>query len=62
MAATDKHTTIEELLEAVFSVSAVLGVYNESQLPLGDVGVRWSPACEGVSPGARKRPLVKTAD
>jgi hypothetical protein len=30
MAATDKHATIEELLEAVFSVRS----YNEDQLPL----------------------------
>jgi hypothetical protein len=34
MAATDTHTTIEELLEAVFSVRSVRRLYNEDQLPL----------------------------
>jgi hypothetical protein len=36
MTATDTHATIEELLEAVFSVRSVptLYIYNEDQLPL----------------------------
>jgi hypothetical protein len=34
MAATYKHATTEELLEAVFSVRSVLKLYNEEQLPL----------------------------
>jgi hypothetical protein len=34
MAATDMHATIEELLEAVFSVQSVTRLYNEGQLPL----------------------------
>jgi hypothetical protein len=34
MAATDTHATIEELLEAVFSVLSVPRLYNEGQLPL----------------------------
>jgi hypothetical protein len=34
MAATDTHATIEELLEAVFSVRSVPRLYNESQLLL----------------------------
>jgi hypothetical protein len=34
MAATDTHPTIEELLEAVFSVRSVPRPYNEGQLPL----------------------------
>jgi hypothetical protein len=34
MAATDKHATVEELLEAVFSVRSVTYLYNEGQLPL----------------------------
>jgi PIN domain nuclease of toxin-antitoxin system len=34
MAATDIHATREELLEAVFSVWSVSGLYNEGQLPL----------------------------
>jgi hypothetical protein len=34
MAATDMHTTTEEMLEAVFSVRSVPRLYNEGQLPL----------------------------
>jgi hypothetical protein len=34
MAATDTHATIEELLEAVFSVQSVQNLYNEGHLPL----------------------------
>jgi hypothetical protein len=34
MAATDTHTRIGELLEAVFSLRPVLRLYNEKQLPL----------------------------
>jgi hypothetical protein len=34
MAAKDMHATMEELLEAVFSVWFMLRLYNESQLPL----------------------------
>jgi hypothetical protein len=34
MAATDTHTSIEELLEAVSSVQSVARLYNEHQLPL----------------------------
>jgi hypothetical protein len=34
MAATDTHVTIEELLEAVFSVRSVPRLYNEDQLLL----------------------------
>jgi hypothetical protein len=34
MAATDRHATIEELLEAVFSVRSVPSLYNEGQLSL----------------------------
>jgi hypothetical protein len=34
MAATDRHPTIEELLEEVFSVRSVPRAYNEGQLPL----------------------------
>jgi hypothetical protein len=34
MTATDKHATIEELLEAVFSVRPFPSPYNEDQLPL----------------------------
>jgi hypothetical protein len=36
MAATDS-ITIEELLEAVFSVQSMLRLYNEGQLPLESV-------------------------
>jgi hypothetical protein len=34
MDVTDTHETIEELLEAVFSVRSVPRLYNEDQLPL----------------------------
>jgi hypothetical protein len=34
MAATDTHATTEELLEVVFSVWSMSGLYNEDQLPL----------------------------
>jgi hypothetical protein len=34
MAATDTHTTTEELSEAVFSVQSVPSLYTEGQLPL----------------------------
>jgi hypothetical protein len=34
MAATDMHATIEELLEAVFSMQSMPRLYNEGQLPL----------------------------
>jgi hypothetical protein len=34
MATTDKHTTMEVLLGAVFSVQSVLRLYIEAQLPL----------------------------
>jgi hypothetical protein len=34
MAATDTHATIEELLEAVFSVRSLPMLYNEGHLPL----------------------------
>jgi hypothetical protein len=34
MVATDTHTTIEELLEVVFSERSVSRLYNEGQLPL----------------------------
>jgi hypothetical protein len=34
MAATNKHGTIEELLEAVFSVRSMPRLYNEQQLRL----------------------------
>jgi hypothetical protein len=33
MAKTDRHPTLEELLEAVFSVWSVPRLYNEGQLP-----------------------------
>jgi hypothetical protein len=36
MVATDTHATTEELLEAVFSVRSVSGLYNDGQLPLWD--------------------------
>jgi hypothetical protein len=61
---------MEELLEAVFSVRLVprqeshldkhsqSAVYSESEY---EVGVRWSPACEVVSPVAEERlPLEAT--
>jgi hypothetical protein len=35
MTATDMHEIIVELLEAVFSVLSVMGLYNEGQLPDG---------------------------
>jgi hypothetical protein len=34
MTATNKHSTIEELLEALLSVRSVPKLYNEGQLPL----------------------------
>jgi hypothetical protein len=34
MSSTDTHATIEELLEAVFSVRSILRLYNKGQLPL----------------------------
>jgi hypothetical protein len=34
MAERDTHATIEELLEAVFSVRSVPRLYNEDQLPI----------------------------
>jgi hypothetical protein len=34
MATTDMHTTMEELLEAVFAVRSVPKLYNKDQLPL----------------------------
>jgi hypothetical protein len=34
MAATDTHATINEMLEAVFSVQSVPRLYDEDQLPL----------------------------
>jgi hypothetical protein len=34
MATTDMHTTIEELLEAAFSVRSVPRLYNEDQLSI----------------------------
>jgi hypothetical protein len=69
MAATDMHATMEELLEAVFSVRSVPSLYDKEQLRLRgnfemtekcEVGVRWPSACEDISPGAEERPLVKT--
>jgi hypothetical protein len=36
MAAIDMHTTIEELLETVFSVQSMPRLYNEGQLLLED--------------------------
>jgi hypothetical protein len=42
-AATNKHTTIEELLEVVFSMRPILRLYNEDQMGFGsqhlEVGV-----------------------
>jgi hypothetical protein len=48
-------------LEDVFSVWSVPRLYNEDQLPLEEleVGVRWPPACENLSPGAEQRPLLE---
>jgi hypothetical protein len=70
MAATGTYAIIEEQFEAMFSVRSVPRLYNEAQLPLVksletavrrvDVGVRWPPTCEDVSPGTGERPLVKT--
>jgi hypothetical protein len=36
IATTDTHTTIEELLEAVFSVQSVPRLYNKDPVPLRD--------------------------
>jgi hypothetical protein len=49
---------MEELLEAVFSVEKFSrsAVCSESDYK---AGVRWSPACEDVSPGAEERPLLE---
>jgi hypothetical protein len=52
MAATGKHATIAELLEAVFSVRSVPRLYNEGQLPSEEsleMTVIWPPAWELVS-------------
>jgi hypothetical protein len=40
MAATDKHATIEELFEVVFSMQFVLRIYNKGQLPLQRSGLK----------------------
>jgi hypothetical protein len=37
MAPTEKHATIEELLETVFSVRSVPRLYKEGQLPLEEI-------------------------
>jgi hypothetical protein len=39
IAAIDTHVTVEDLLEAVFSVLSVPRLYIEDQLPLGDTRV-----------------------
>jgi hypothetical protein len=52
MAKSDTHTTIKELLEAVFSVWSVPRLYNE-------VGVKWPAACEDMSPEAEEHPLLE---
>jgi hypothetical protein len=72
MAATDTHATIKELLETVFPVRSVPSLYNEHlvSLPVSresvlrrqleeEIGVRWPPACEDVSPGAGERPPLE---
>jgi hypothetical protein len=70
MTATDTHATIEELLEAVFSVRSLPRLYNESQLQLETslqtavtrvrVSCEMAASLRGVSPGAGECPLVKT--
>jgi hypothetical protein len=68
MAATDTHTTIEELLEEALCVRSVLGLCKEDELPLREslqtavtrveFGVRWPPVFEDVRPGAEDPSLL----
>jgi hypothetical protein len=54
--------TMEELLEAVFSVRPMPKLYDKDQLPLQEspwTAVEWPPACEDVSPDADDRPLLE---
>jgi hypothetical protein len=66
MAATDTNATTEELLGEVFPVWSVPRNSCEyervlrRQLEEQAVGVKWLPAWEDLSPGARERPLMKT--
>jgi hypothetical protein len=69
MATTDTQATIEELLEAVFSVLSVPRLYNEGQLSLRKspetAVIRVGSWCEivtslrGREPGAEDRPLLE---
>jgi hypothetical protein len=70
MAAAYTHATIEELLEAVFSMRSLPRLYKEEQLrllaTLGTAVRRVGCWCEMAArmqecePGAGERPLVKT--
>jgi hypothetical protein len=69
MATTDTQTTVEELLEVVFSLLCAKTVYNKNQLPLQkspemavkSVGscVWWFPAWEDMSLGAEEHSLLE---
>jgi hypothetical protein len=57
MAATDAHATMEELLEAVFSVRSVPRLYKEEQLQLQEstAGVQLKKKSGRGSQGARRQ-------
>jgi hypothetical protein len=69
IAATVKYATIEELLEAVFSVQSLPRLYNEIQLLyeskvwsrqlVSSNGVRQLPACKDRSPEAEEHPPLE---
>jgi hypothetical protein len=50
-------------MEETFFVWSMPRLYNETvlrqQSEEWEVGVRWPPACEDVSPGAEERPLLE---
>jgi hypothetical protein len=63
-AATKEQTTIEELLEAIFSVRSVPRLYKESALSMQSIlrvqpGSYQAPASKDVSPEAEERPPLQ---
>jgi hypothetical protein len=52
---------MEEMLEVVFPVRSVPRLYRKAVCSESEyeVGMRWSPACEDVSPEAEERPPLE---
>jgi hypothetical protein len=62
MAATDTHATIQELLEAVFSVRSVLRLYNEDKLPLAVSPSRVGVGRESAGRESAEKLVVEAED